>query len=349
MKLLYFSRHLNRSGYYILEHLIRTNKKSIAGIILPQEFHALNNPLVDKLALFSYKLETIWYRCPSIRFTKSLVKLGEKYSIPIFFVKSAKTKSFYELLSSLNPDLIVLGGGWPELIPERIISYPKYGSINTHPSLLPAFRGTDIHRWQILNNVKKSGATIHIMDDKFDTGPILAQTTVDISANDTPQSLFEKTARSAAPLMSDVIDHIKKEGQTYLKRAKKQNLVRKKYFSAWDWNDNDLMRINWNKSAQEIYQLVLASQQESYKYKGPCFNLKKNKFYLRKAGIISGLAKPGEIVFNKNKAAIGCETKGKLIEIIQIQKAGTKINIYRADLGFRELKKLGIRGGEFAE
>ena len=95
----------------------------------------------------------------------------------------------------LELDLIVLGGGWPELLPLNIIEAPLIGSINTHPSLLPDFRGTDIVRWQVFNNVKKTGVTIHYMDERFDTGQIIGQVEMDVEDIETPQLITTKLAK----------------------------------------------------------------------------------------------------------------------------------------------------------
>jgi phosphoribosylglycinamide formyltransferase-1 len=61
--------------------------------------------------------------------------------------------------------------------------------LNVHPSLLPAFPGLDAQRQAWEHGVKVSGATVHLVDEGLDTGPIVLQEAVPVRADDTPQSL----------------------------------------------------------------------------------------------------------------------------------------------------------------
>ena len=82
---------------------------------------------------------------------------------------------FLEYLKSLNPDLnIVVAYG--KIIPKEIIELPKYGTINIHPSLLPAYRGPSPVQTAILNGEKETGVTIMQIDEEVDHCPIFSQT-----------------------------------------------------------------------------------------------------------------------------------------------------------------------------
>src|SRR3989339_881631 len=143
MKFVYLSRHFNRSGYYILEDLIHNRKGDILGLIVPNTRSLLDHPVFAWIELLRYRLELFWYKTEDCRFKRSIVLLARRNNVPVYYVKSVKTEKFYSLLKVLSPELIVLGGGWLELLPARIIDFPKLGIINTHPSLLPEFRGGD--------------------------------------------------------------------------------------------------------------------------------------------------------------------------------------------------------------
>ena len=229
-----------------------------------------------------------------------------------------------KLLSSFKPDLIVLGGGSPQLIPERIINLPRGGVINTHPSLLPQFRGTDIHRWQVLNDVKKSGTTIHYIDTTFDTGEILGQKSVDIGFEDTPQKLFEKTAKVAGELMISILQRIenslpnKVNGE--VQEARKDS---SRYFSRWRWEDREFLKIDWSKSTNELFKLILASTQESYIYNAPFFFYRKNKIIVREAKAVPCKTNvpPGTVLSISNDGALikcGCENSALLVTLAQV-------------------------------
>jgi len=100
------------------------------------------------------------------------------------------------LLMRLKIDLVVLAGFlW--LVPESLIKKFQGRIINIHPALLPnhggkGFYGSKVHDAVIQSGVKKSGITIHYVNDKFDEGEIIFQATCDIEPGDTPSKLAEK-------------------------------------------------------------------------------------------------------------------------------------------------------------
>ncbi len=111
-------------------------------------------------------------------------------------------KDFYETglveaqLEKEKPDLIVLAGFlW--LFPSSLISRYRNRIINVHPALLPAYGGKGmyghhVHKAIIENRELLSGITIHLVDEEYDKGRILFQSTVEVSETDTPDTLAEK-------------------------------------------------------------------------------------------------------------------------------------------------------------
>ncbi|MBA2295900.1 MAG: hypothetical protein H0W16_12295 [Actinobacteria bacterium] len=86
---------------------------------------------------------------------------------------SAKA-SLERLTRAYDPDL-GLCTGYPWLLPREVLAIPPLGVINTHPSLLPRHRGPFPFAWAVREGDPDLGMTVHLMDDRFDTGPILAQ------------------------------------------------------------------------------------------------------------------------------------------------------------------------------
>jgi phosphoribosylglycinamide formyltransferase-1 len=74
------------------------------------------------------------------------------------------------------------------LSPAVLAAYPRR-VLNIHPSLLPAFPGTDAQRQAIEHGVKVSGCTVHLVDEGLDSGPIVLQRTVPVADDDTPETL----------------------------------------------------------------------------------------------------------------------------------------------------------------
>ena len=97
------------------------------------------------------------------------------------------------LLQKFRIDLVVLAG-YLKLIPPKVISEYAGRIINIHPALLPAFGGegmygTRVHEAVIASGAAETGVTVHLVDDDYDRGPILAQWRVRVDKSDTVESL----------------------------------------------------------------------------------------------------------------------------------------------------------------
>lgn len=105
-------------------------------------------------------------------------------------------KELTYLLNLNRVDYIVLAG-WLKIIPESFIKTFEDRIINIHPSLIPAFCGAGfyglkVHKAVIEYGAKVSGCTVHFVNEVPDGGAIIAQTAVNVEADDTPESLQER-------------------------------------------------------------------------------------------------------------------------------------------------------------
>ena len=135
-------------------------------------------------------------------FTNNSKALVLKKIIP-FGIKSRcfnnvelKEDLIFNELKLLNPDLIVLAGFLLK-IPTSIINYFQNKIINIHPALLPNYGGKgmygiNVHKAVKMNNEKKSGITIHYVDNDYDTGKIIFQKEVKISKMDSVEDISNK-------------------------------------------------------------------------------------------------------------------------------------------------------------
>ncbi len=109
-------------------------------------------------------------------------------------------------------DLIVLAG-YLSIIDKDFISNWNNKIINIHPSLLPKYGGKgmygmNVHEAVIANKEKKSGCTVHFVDVDIDTGKILLQRKVDVSNNETPESLQKKVLKEEHQLLIEAIEKV---------------------------------------------------------------------------------------------------------------------------------------------
>lgn len=110
-----------------------------------------------------------------------------------FQTPEAYTEQLLKELESRQVDWITLAG-YLKMIPSAIVRRWQHRILNIHPALLPLFGGKGmygehVHRAVIESGMKVSGATVHIVDEEYDTGPIVMQQTVPVHFDDTPETL----------------------------------------------------------------------------------------------------------------------------------------------------------------
>ncbi len=123
---------------------------------------------------------------------------AEHYGIPTFVVSPSAfatreewAEMLLEHIQFFNPDLVVLAG-FMRILPPNFVDALTPNLINTHPSLLPEFPGAHAVRDAISAGAKKTGVTIHVVDNGVDTGPRIAQRAVEISPEDSETELHER-------------------------------------------------------------------------------------------------------------------------------------------------------------
>ncbi|MBP3913739.1 MAG: phosphoribosylglycinamide formyltransferase [Lachnospiraceae bacterium] len=133
---------------------------------------------------------------------------AKKAGIPAFVISPADFasrddfhKALIAKLKELEAELIVLAGCLLTIPPEMIRRWPNR-IINIHPALIPAFSGKGcygihVHEKALARGVKVSGATVHIVNENLDEGPILLQKAVEVHENDTPETLQRRIMEEA--------------------------------------------------------------------------------------------------------------------------------------------------------
>lgn len=124
--------------------------------------------------------------------------------------RSANSANFKKEILGVNADLIIVGT-WGEKLKKSIINLPKIATINVHPALLPKYRGPNPYLQAIKNMETESGVTFHLMDENFDTGPILHKKTVKIESGDTGAELRQKIAILAREGVSELLKKLDEE------------------------------------------------------------------------------------------------------------------------------------------
>lgn len=129
------------------------------------------------------------------------------HNIPVYQPESAKTDEAFEYLKSFNADLFIVAA-YGQILQQRVLDLPKYGCVNIHASLLPAYRGAAPIQRCIINGEKVTGVTTMQMNAGLDTGDMLIKEEVEITDTDTGETLHDKLAIAGVNTIRETIKQI---------------------------------------------------------------------------------------------------------------------------------------------
>lgn len=166
----------------------------------------------------------------------------------ILVLQPEKIKNDIQSIVSLEPDLIVTCA-YGQILPKEILDCPRLGCINVHASLLPSLRGgAPIHR-AIINGYSKTGITIMYMAPGMDDGDIISQEEIDITYEDTAETLHDKLSLLGRDLLLKTLPSIIAGTNTRTKQA--PSLV------TYGFNiKREDEKIDFNKNKREIYNQI---------------------------------------------------------------------------------------------
>lgn len=237
-----------------------------------------------------------------------------KYNLPVYQPKKVREPEFVELLRSLKPDVMVVAA-FGQIITKEILEMPKYGCINVHASLLPAYRGAAPIQWAVINGDKESGVTIMQMDEGIDTGDMIEKAVVPIAEDETGGSLFDKLSHTGAKLCVKVLRDLEEGTAVREKQPEESTTPYAKMI------DKKMGEVDWKKSAKEIEQLIrgLNPWPSAYtKVHGKTLKLWKAKVLLETSQM-----NPGQIV-KVTKDSLAVQTGQGMLEIQELQLEGKK-------------------------
>ena len=237
-----------------------------------------------------------------------------KYNLPVYQPRKVREPEFVELLRSLKPDVMVVAA-FGQIITKEILEMPKYGCINVHASLLPAYRGAAPIQWAVINGDKESGVTIMQMDEGIDTGDMIEKAVVPIAEDETGGSLFDKLSHTGAKLCVKVLRDLEEGTAVREKQPEESTTPYAKMI------DKKMGEVDWKKSAKEIEQLIrgLNPWPSAYtKVHGKTLKLWKAKVLLETSQM-----NPGQIV-KVTKDSLAVQTGQGMLEIQELQLEGKK-------------------------
>jgi phosphoribosylglycinamide formyltransferase-1 len=122
------------------------------------------------------------------------LEVARRHAIPtVVLADPADPRAWLEALEHAGIDLVVLAG-YLKLVPSQVVARYRGRILNIHPALLPRFGGPGmygrrVHEAVLRSGAGVSGATVHLVDEAYDHGPVLAQARVPVLPGDTPETL----------------------------------------------------------------------------------------------------------------------------------------------------------------
>ncbi len=242
-------------------------------------------------------------------------EIAIKNNIEVYQPEKIKTNESVEKLKSYDADVFIVVA-YGQILSQELLDIPKKGSINIHGSILPKYRGPSPIHYAVLNGDTETGVTIMYMDKGMDTGDIIKIAKMPILKEDTTGTVHDKMCILGAETLIDVLGDIengiikrekqKDEEATYCKLLKKEE-----------------GKINFNKSSEEIYNLVRGMTP----YPGAYMMLDEKKYKISKVSMVDLKleGKPSTIIKGSEEGEIIVKTNDGCVKIESIQKPGGKM------------------------
>ena len=232
-----------------------------------------------------------------------------------------------EQIAPLGADLLVCFAYGHIFGPKFLALFPM-GGINLHPSFLPKYRGCTPVQQAILEGDELLGISVQTLSLKMDAGDILKQDFVNITENDTTESLLNYSAKRGAELICDIIKESAAAGS--LIKGKPQS---KEDISYTYTITKDMAKINWEESAETICRKIRAY------YPDPCcWCLEENDSPLKISAASEVFDPDNEykafpcgkvLAYNKTTNGIYVKTGDGILSITKLQRQGKNMMSYK--------------------
>ena len=240
-----------------------------------------------------------------------------KHEIPVLQPVKVREPEFVEQLRTMEPDVIVVAA-FGQIISRDLLELPKYGCINVHASLLPAYRGAAPIQWAVINGDRESGVTIMRMNEGLDTGDMIDKVVVPLAEDETGGSLFEKLNHAGARLCVKVLEDLESGRAVCTPQPEESTTAYAAMIT------KKMGEICWQRPAEEIEQLIrgLNPWPSAYTYLDNK-SLKLWKATVEKAEEETENAVPGQVIRADKNGLCICTGDG-ILNVLELQLEGKK-------------------------
>ena len=221
---------------------------------------------------------------------------------PITLNNDDEFKNFKEL----SPDIVVVVS-YGQIIPKNFLNISKFGFINIHASLLPKWRGAAPIQRAIMNGDKKIGVSIMKIEEKLDSGPVIASKEIELDQNDIHGDIEKKLSKIGADLLVESLKSLKAGNLKFINQVHSEATYAKKI-------DKNETKINWDLDASK----VLAHIHGLSPSPGAWFEYENERFKVLRAKASTANGK-SSYVLDQN-LTVAC--KSNSIQILELQRQG---------------------------
>ncbi|WP_432540358.1 methionyl-tRNA formyltransferase [Kineococcus sp. SYSU DK002] len=231
--------------------------------------------------------------------------------LPVLQPARPRGEDFLAALRALEPDAcpVVAYGA---LVPREALAVPRFGWLNLHFSLLPAWRGAAPVQRAVMNGDDVTGACVFELEEGLDTGPVYARLTEPVGPADTAGDLLGRLAASGADLLVSVLDAL--EDGTAVKTAQPAEGV-----SLAPKITVEEARVDWTATAREVDRRVRGCTPDP----GAWTTFRGERFKLAPVTPVEEDLPAGRIVVGRKRVLVG--TGAGSVELGRVQPAGKKL------------------------
>ena len=211
-----------------------------------------------------------------------------------------------KIFKKLSPDIVVVVA-YGQIISKNFLNIAKFGFINIHASLLPKWRGAAPIQRAIMNGDKKIGVSIMKIEEKLDSGPVLASKEIELGQNATHGEIEKTLSVMGANLLVENLKRLERGNSKFIGQVHSEATYAKKI-------DKGETKINWSLDATK----VLAHIHGLSPIPGAWFEYENERFKVLRAKISTVNGKPSYVL--DDNLTVAC--KSNSIQILELQRQG---------------------------
>jgi len=225
---------------------------------------------------------------------------ARRFGVPVYQPERVSQEAFCESIGDLKPDILIVVA-FGQILKKTLLDIPRWGALNIHASLLPAYRGAAPIQWAVINAESRTGLTAMRMNEGLDAGPILLQEAVNIGPEETAGELHDRLSQLSGDFLIRTLKGLE-AGQL---AETPQDDSRATYAPKID---RGMSPVSWARPAPSVAALIRGLDP----WPGAATRVGGKEIKLFSAGVEAG--RDGIVVKGIPGRVAGCSDQGLLVE-----------------------------------